>query len=311
MPLDSTGSQRIAVVGSGVVGTSTGAGFASRGHEVVFCDTSLDRVRLLRRQGFHAVDAESLWSLEHDVYLISVPSPTRDGEADLSYVESAAETVGRAIRGATHRPLVVVRSTVPPGTTEEIVLPAVERFSGCTAGEGFGLCMNPEFLRALSAEEDFLRPRVIVIGALDEGSDLQLRAIYASWQDVTMLSMDLRTAEMTKYVANLFNATKISFFNELEEMCRVLGVDARRAFAAATRGAEGLWNAEYGTRGLFPYSGACLPKDTVAFLGFARRLGLADDALMLEATIATNKRVGDRYEEAAGKSYDDEQATGL
>lgn len=304
------GSQRIAVVGSGVVGTATGAGLASRGHEVVFCDTSLDRVGVLRRQGHHAVDAESLWGLERDIYLISVPSPTRNGEVDLSYVTTAAETVGRAICGAAHRPLVVVRSTVPPGTTEEVVLPILERRSGLKAGHGFGLCMNPEFLRELSAEQDFMRPRVIVIGAVDEASDRHLRAMYASWRDVTTFSMDLRTAETTKYVANLFNATKISFFNELEEACAAIGADARAAFAAAARGAEGLWNPEYGTRGLFPYRGACLPKDTLGFLGFARRCGFVEDALMLQATIETNERIAQRYEQAS-PTWEDEQASGL
>jgi UDPglucose 6-dehydrogenase len=304
------GSLRVAVVGSGVVGTATGAGLASRGHEIIFCDTSLDRVGLLRRQGFHSVDAQSLWGLEHDVYLISVPSPTREGEVDLSFVVTAAETVGRAIAEKTHRPLVVVRSTVPPGTTEEVVRPIVEQFSGLTAGAEFGLCMNPEFLRAASAEEDFLRPRVIVIGALDEPSDRRLRALYASWHDVTTLSVNLRTAEMTKYVANLFNAAKISFFNELEEICAAIGVDARSAFNAAARGAEGLWNPEYGTRGLFPYGGACLPKDSVGFLGYARRSGLADELLMLGATIATNERIAHRYAQAVD-SREDEQVSGL
>src|SRR5207249_2890238 len=161
--------------------------------------------------------------------------------------------VGRAIRGHAGYPLVVVRSTVPPGTSEGLVLPAVERESGRRPGDGFGLCMNPEFLREVSAEADFLNPRVIVIGALDARSDRAMRRLYAPWPEVPVVSMSLRTAEATKYTANLFNATKISFFNELEQVFSTLGVDARAAFGAAARGAEGLWNPEYGTRGLFPY----------------------------------------------------------
>jgi UDPglucose 6-dehydrogenase len=155
-----------------------------------------------------------------------------------------------------------------------------------------------------------MRPRVIVIGALDEASDLHLRAMYASWRDVTVLSMDLRTAEMTKYVANLFNAAKISFFNELEEICEAIGANASAAFGAAARGAEGLWNPTYGTRGLSPYGGACLPKDTKGFLGFAKQIGLEKDLLMLQATIATNQRVAQRYERTP-RRWEDERASGL
>src|SRR5262249_24548286 len=147
-----------------------------------------------------------------------VPSPTVDGAIDLSAVEAAAVSIGGAIRAHSDWPLVVMRTTVPPGTTEERVLPTLERESGRIAGSGLGLCANPEFLRELTALEDFIDPRVIVIGALDEASDRALRRLYAQWRRVPIHSMDLRTAEATKYTANLFNATKISFFNELEQV---------------------------------------------------------------------------------------------
>ena len=105
--------------------------------------------------------------------------------------------------------------------------------------------------------------------------------------------MDLRSAELTKYTANLFNAAKISFFNELEQVCLVVGADPRAVFAAAVKGAEGLWNALYGTRGLAPYDGACLPKDTTGFLGWASERGLDDSLLVLRATIAANERLAE------------------
>ena len=284
-----TGNKTIAIVGSGVVGTTTGAGFLAKGYRVVFCDVSLERVALLRKRGFHAVDAAGLAHVHPNAYLISVPSPMhRDGGVDLSFVGSAAQAVGRAMLEHPGRPLVVVRSTVPPATTEDLVVPALAFSSGREAGRDFGVCMNPEFLRAESADEDFLRPRLIVIGALDHESDLALREIYAPWPGTPILSMSLRDAEATKYVANLFNASKISFFNEMHRVLLAVGADPDRAFAAAAIGAEGLWNPLYGTRGGRPFGGACLPKDTRGFLGFAQGRGMADLMPMLKATIRVN-----------------------
>jgi UDPglucose 6-dehydrogenase len=218
------------------------------------------------------------------------------GQADLSYVLAAATTVGRALASQpeTSRPLVVVRSTVPPGTTEGPVREALERASGREAGRDFGLCMNPEFLRAVSAERDFMEPRVIVIGALEEASDRALRGLYRAWPEVPIVSLDLRSAELAKYTSNLFNAAKISFFNELEEVALELGADPRGIFAAVAAGCEGMWNPEYGTRGLGPFGGACLPKDTAAFMGFASAAGLAGAMPMLRATLETNERIGRR-----------------
>jgi UDPglucose 6-dehydrogenase len=281
---------KIAIVGSGVVGTATGAGFRTNGHAVSFCDIAPDRLRLLRNRGFEAVEASRLGP-DFDAYLLSVPTPTRDGRVDLSYVVAAARTIGNAIRDHEGVPLVVVRSTVPPGTSETLVREAVEESSGRSAGEGFGLCMNPEFLRAVSAEQDFLEPRAIVIGAFDEASEHALRRLYEPWPEVPVYAMGLRTAEMAKYTCNLFNAAKISFFNELEQIALAIDADPRAAFAAAAAGTEGLWNPHYGTRGLAPYGGACLPKDTVGFLGFAADCGLDDEMPLLRATIEVNDRL--------------------
>lgn len=288
--------RRLVIVGAGVVGTATGLGFAEVGHDVAFCDTSAQRRALLRRRGLRVLAPSQLAAEHFDAYLISVPSPTVDGQVDLSCVLAAAETVGRALAGprAGRRPLVVVRSTVPPGTTEGPVREALERTSGKRSGTGFGLCMNPEFLREATADDDFLHPRVIVIGALDGPSERALRRIYQPWPEVPVVSLTLRAAELTKYVSNLFNAAKISFFNELEEVALALGADARAIFSAVAQGAEGMWNPVYGTRGLAPYGGACLPKDTEGFLGFAATEGFAEAMPMLQATIETNARVAAR-----------------
>ncbi len=160
----------LAIIGSGVVGAATGVGLAARGHGVVFCDVDPERVALLVGRGHDAVRASELPSLDAAAYLISVPTPTVAAGVDLSYIREATYTVGRAIGRVDGHPLVVVRSTVPPGTTEQVVIPGLEMSSGKQAGRDFGVCVNPEFLRAASAEEDFLDPRVIVIGALDDAS---------------------------------------------------------------------------------------------------------------------------------------------
>jgi UDPglucose 6-dehydrogenase len=294
----------VVIVGSGVVGTATGQGLQAKGHRVVFCDVAPERVALLRERGFNAIHADDLAGPEPDVYLISVPTPTIDGGVDRSYVRSASEAVGRAIEAHRGWPLVVVRSTVPPGTTEEMVIPVLESASFRHAGEDFGVCMNPEFLRAASALEDFENPKVIVIGALDGRSERALRGIYAQWPDVPVVATSLRTAEATKYVANLFNATKISFFNEMHRALLALGADPDVAFQATARAAEGLWNPTYGTHGGAPYAGVCLPKDTVGFLSFAEGLGIGDLLPILRAVVRTNEEMKAWAEEASPSAHE-------
>lgn len=281
----------LVVVGAGVVGTATGVGLLAKGYRVVFCDCSEHRIAALRAEGLEAVNEDRIAELDASAYLISVPTPTTKGRVDLSCVVSAAETVGRAISKHPKRPLVVLRSTVPPGTTEHVVIPALESSSGRAAGEGFGVCVNPEFLRQATAVDDFCNPRVIVIGALDDASDRRLRNIYAPWRRVSIVSTTLCTAEAIKYTANLFNATKITFFNEMKRVLHRLGADPHVAFAAVANGAEGMWNPLYGIRALGPFGGACLPKDTAAFLNHVEQLGLADLMPLLQATIQLNEEL--------------------
>jgi len=295
--MDRFGRQRrsmtVAIIGSGVVGTATGFGLQGVGHRVVFCDLDPERLAMLRSRGFMAMECGEL-PLEEpnvDAYLISVPTPTAEGRVDLTYLREAAAAVGCALSQHEGHPVVVVRSTVPPGTTEDVVIPVLEGRSGRTAGRDFGMCMNPEFLRARSAEADFKRPRVIVIGSLDAWSEQALRRVYAPWTDVTVVATDLRTAEATKYMANLFNAAKISFFNEMAGVLAALGADPTAAAGAVALGAEGMWNPAYGTRIGAPYGGACLPKDMLGFLGLLDERGLSELAPILFAVNETNDRV--------------------
>jgi UDPglucose 6-dehydrogenase len=287
----------VLIVGSGVVGTATGWGLAANGARVAFYDISEERSALLKANGLDVWSASDLMTRKPDHYLISVPTPTRGGHIDLDCVRSAATTIGRGISAREDWCCVVVRSTVPPGTTDEVVKPLLERHSGKVAGRDFGVAMNPEFLRAMSAADDFLYPRVIVIGALDSRSDAAVRALYAPWNDVPVRSMSIRDAEATKYTANLYNATKISFFNEMHRVLSRMGVNADTAFAAAAEGAEGLWNPRYGIRGGRPYGGVCLPKDTVAFAGYAGELG--EEMTLLKAAIAVNEAMDSGFSDQA------------
>jgi UDPglucose 6-dehydrogenase len=183
---------------------------------------------------------------------------------------------------------VVVRSTVPPTTTERCVTPILERASGKWAGVNFGVAMNPEFLREVSSESDFAQPWIIVLGTTDQRTTDILDALYMPF-GALIVHCTPTEAEMIKYVNNIYNAVKISYFNEVHTICQQLGIDSSLVSATVARSAEGMWNPLYGTRGGSPYGGACLPKDTAAFMGFVHEHGW--DHLLLEATVEVNRRL--------------------
>ena len=297
----------VVILGAGVVGVATGRGFAASGVDVSFYDTSTERCAQLRAEELPVWTEGDVAVRACDVYLISVPTPTRNGRIDLSAVKAASMLVGSALANSNDWRCVVVRSTVPPGTTEDIVLPLLEEYSGKKAGKDFGLAMNPEFLRAVSAEDDFVHPRVIVFGVIDRATSDFMRRLYASWTQVDTKSVTLREAEATKYVANVFNAAKISFFNEMHAVLEKMSIVSTTPFLVAALGAEGLWNPVYGTKGGQPFGGECLPKDAAAFAAVVRDLGV--DTPMLEATITTNVRLFGmdflgEYEANGGSGHD-------
>lgn len=168
--------------------------------------------------------------------------------------------------------LVVVKSTVLPGITEEIVIPLLERSSGLKPGFDFGVCVSPEFLRHRYALHDATNPKVIVIGANTSSAGDILADIYKDLS-CPIVRMSLKEAELQKYVHNLFNATKISFFNEMRQVSKELGLATQSIFEATILSSEGLWNPQYGTRDWGPFGGSCLPKDLEAFKGWADDLG--------------------------------------
>jgi UDPglucose 6-dehydrogenase len=289
--------KRIAIIGSRVVGTATGKGFSKLGHDVVFVDTDPQVVQRLRQEGLQAIDPSALAEVQPSVSMICVPTPNdRSGRQDLSFLESALASIGPLLAGGDYH-LVVVRCTVLPTVTENLVIPALESWSGGKAGRDFGVCMNPEFIREASAEDDFLSPWIVVIGELDGRSGDLLEELYSPLcqrNHTPIFHTDLRTAEMVQYAHNLFNAAKISFANEMWLVSKELGIDGNQVMGLVAQSAEGMWNPRYGIRGGFPYDGNCLPKDIGAFVNLAMDFGWPTP--LLEATIAVNQRMREAAE---------------
>jgi UDPglucose 6-dehydrogenase len=277
----------ITIVGAGVVGTATGKGFASHGHTVRFVDTDPARITDLRSQGYDAAPPDAIDWPAADFTMISVNTPTIGGRVDLTSVRTAFSTLARGLAGSGSPHVAVIRSTVPPGTTSTL-MPVLTELSGRELDERFGLAMNPEFLRQRSAGHDFMAPWLTLYGTHGRPEARRLHALYEPF-GAPIVETDTTTAETIKYAHNLYNATKISFFNEFHLVAERLGIDSQLIGSVVSRSAEGMWRAEYGTRGGRPYDGACLPKDTVGFLSFARGLGL--EMPLLAATVEVNEEM--------------------
>jgi UDPglucose 6-dehydrogenase len=299
---------RINIIGSGVVGSATGIGLAFHGHHVQFVDTSRARIAELQARGLCAAVPRDVDWAAADISMISVNTPTDDRGADLSAVRAAVRTLGQGLAGSADPHVVVIRSTVPPRTTRDVVQPLLEAASGRLVGPNLGLAMNPEFLRQRSADDDFRRPWLTVFGAMGEREASLLRSLYEPF-GAPIVATDVTTAEVIKYAHNLYNATKISFFNEFHLVCEELGVDSRTVGDVVSRSAEGMWRPQYGTHGGRPYNGACLPKDTRGFLSFVESLGI--QMPLLRATIAVNGLMeGLQHAEAHAAAEDADQGTG-
>jgi len=280
---------KLAIIGSGIVGQATGKGFIAKGHGVVFCDINPETLARLENQGYK-VCPPNLLEEEKGVkaFFLPVSTPTVDGKIQLDFLKSAVANLGEgALKKTNDYCIVVVRSTVPPNTIEGSLIPLLERYSGKKAGKDFGVCMNPEYLREDSNEEDFKNPWIIVIGELDAKSGETLEEIYGS-HNCPIVHISIKEAETQKYVHNLFNACKILFFNEMRMVCEAVNVDANKVFELVAKSAEGSWNQKYGIRNLGPYGGSCLPKDTTAFLAWAKD-ELEKSLPLLKAVIKVNE----------------------
>ncbi|MGD0170826.1 MAG: UDP-glucose/GDP-mannose dehydrogenase family protein [Halobacteriota archaeon] len=300
--------QRISIVGTGYVGLSTAVCFASRGYDVIASTRSEDKVHSInaKRAPFHepGLDEAVRTSIESghlraeisrseavrqtEVTFLTVGTPERaDGTIDLRYVISASEDIGRALKRKNAYHLVVVKSTVTPGTVRGPVKVALEEASGLVAGSDFGLCTNPEFLRQGSAIRDTLHPDRVIIGEYDTRSGQQLANLFEGFYDpaIPILTMSLESAEMVKYASNTFLAMKISYANEMARICEgVPGVDVSKVMAGV--GLDERINPRFLNAGA-GFGGSCLPKDTKALCKFAEEQGYS--APLLRATLAVNK----------------------
>lgn len=286
---------KLAVIGSGTVGQATGKGFIAKGHEVVFCDINPEVLFKLEKEGYTICPPNSL-EQETDVeaFFLAISTPTVDGRIHLNFLKSAVANLGgNVLKKRDKYCIIVVRSTVPPNTTRGLLIPLLEKYSGKKAGEHFGACMNPEYLREKSNEEDFKNPWLITIGELDTRSGEVLERIYGS-QNCPVIHLPLELAEMQKYVHNLLNACKISFFNEARRVCERSGINADQVFKVVAKSAEASWNPDYGIRDFGPFGGSCLPKDTTAFLAWVKD-ELGENLPLLKAVIKVNEITKEKY----------------
>lgn len=304
----------VAVIGTGYVGLVAGTCFAELGHRVVCIDNDQKKLAVLREGGIPIYEpgleemvprnvAQGRLSFSDDlatavkradVVFIAVGTPPgEDGSADLRYVVAVAEAVADAIEGFK---VIVNKSTVPIGTGDrlrEVITARTEH--------PFAIVSNPEFLREGVAVDDFMRPDRILIGASDERAIDVMRKLYRplTREGAKMLVMDVRSAEMTKYASNSMLATRISFMNEIANLCDILGADVdnvRRAMGADTRIGPSFLRAGVG------FGGSCFPKDVRAILQTAKDSGANLD--ILDAVMGANARQKVRLVEMVKEDFD-------
>ncbi len=292
---------KITVIGTGYVGIISAVGFAGLGHEVTCVDVDATKIEKVK-QGIPPIyeagleerlgavleakkleartDYASIASC--DLALISVGTPSNpDGSMDMRYVEACARSIGENLGDGFCS--VVVRSTVVPGTTQELVGKTIEKASSKKAGTGFGLAMVPEFLKEGTALEDFDAPDRIVMGCSDERTRQRLEELHRPFTCPKVFT-DIRTAEMTKYVSNSFLATKVSFANEMAGICERLGIDVDEVMRGV-----GL-DSRIGPKFLVAgpgFGGSCFPKDVKALISRAREAG--ERPRLLESVMEVNR----------------------
>lgn len=294
---------KISVIGTGYVGTVSAACFAELGHEVICVDVDRSKIdqinagvppiyeeglpELLKRHAGKRLSATQDYDfavMNSDVSFICVGTPSdAAGNIDLGIVKAASSSLGDSLRKKKDYHVIVVKSTVVPETTEKVVLPIIEERCGKRAGD-FGIAMNPEFLREGKAVHDFMHPDKIVVGSLDKKSGDTVASLY-SRLDCEVTRTNPRTAEMIKYVNNAFLATKISFANEIGNLCKQLGIDTYEVMSAVGKDfriGRHFLNAGAG------FGGSCFPKDVKALIGKAHDIGYEPE--LLKSVISVNER---------------------
>src|ERR687887_2687638 len=297
---------RVSVFGLGYVGTVSAASFAADGHQVTGVDVNPDKVAAVNagrspivEPGLDELLARTVsngrlratTSTEEaidasEVSLVCVGTPSRrNGSLDLTYLERVTAQVGAALRNKSTYHVVVVRSTVLPGTTNERLIPMLEQASGKTYGDGFGVSVNPEFLREGTALKDFRKPPLTLVGhnhAADAGGTI---ALYQAI-DAPLISTTIRVAEMMKYASNAWHALKVCFANEIGNLCKRLNVDSHEVMEIFCRD-EKLNLSSYYLKPGFAFGGSCLPKDVRALQYRAKEVDL--EMPVIESILESNR----------------------
>ncbi|HKE55919.1 MAG TPA: UDP-glucose/GDP-mannose dehydrogenase family protein [Pyrinomonadaceae bacterium] len=297
---------KLSVFGIGYVGCVSAACFAKAGHEVIGVDVNPTKVEILN-SGKSPIVEEGIAELigevvkagrlrattdsaeaiaNSDVSLVCVGTPSNpNGSLDLRYVKRVCEEIGAAIWTKQERHVVVIRSTMLPGTIETVVIPALESYSRKQAGRDFGVCINPEFLREGSSIRDFYAPPFTLIGADDEQTGSVVRSLYAEI-DAPVFVTALKTAEMVKYVCNCFHALKVSFANEVGNICKELSIDSHEVMNVFCQDTK-LNLSPYYLKPGFAFGGSCLPKDLRAINYKAKELDV--EVPVLSAILPSNR----------------------
>jgi GDP-mannose 6-dehydrogenase len=302
---------KISVFGVGYVGTVLAACMAEEGHEVVAVDVSLEKVRAInagetpisepevpgliekaviaKRLRATADAGEAIRSTDLSFVCVGTPS-LHNGNLDLRYVLQACEDIARAIALKSAYHMLVIRSTILPGAMRRYVIPMLREISGKTPGVDFGLAYHPEFLREGSAVQDFRAPAVAVIGALDQQTADAL-AQFNKGNGAEIHHVDMGTAEAIKYANNSWHALKVSFANEIGQICKASGIDGRKVMAVLCADRKLNLSPAYLKPG-FAFGGSCLPKDLRALRHHAKTLDV--QSFVLDATLAANQHQIDR-----------------
>jgi len=297
---------KISVLGLGYVGTVVAGCLARAGHEVIGIDTELRKVELVNAGKSPIIEKEigqiiaqqveagrlsastevTVAVQQSDLILVCVGTPSRsNGDIDLRHVRRVCEQIGAALRTHPGAPVVVVRSTLLPGTMRELVIPTLEASSGRQAGSDFGVCVNPEFLREGTAVHDYLNPPKTVIGELTRASGNLLASLYAGLP-APLIRTDIDTAEMVKYADNAWHAVKVGFANEIGNLCKAVQVDSHRVMEIFCQDTKLNLSAYYLRPG-FAFGGSCLPKDLRALLHKAKSLDVS--LPILSAVLPSNE----------------------
>ena len=301
---------KISVLGLGYVGAVSSACLAKEGHEVVGVDPQQSKVDLINHARSPIIEkdlgeiiAEQVSSgrlrattdvsdavRRTDLSLICVGTPSLgNGHIDLKYVRRVCEQIGQGLRE--HRGhTVVVRSTLLPGTMKGTVIPALEASSGLKAGRDFGLAINPEFLREGTAVHDYFHPPKTVIGEIDKGSGDVVAKLYGH-MPCPLIRTDYETAEMVKYADNTWHALKVTFANEIGNVCKALGIDSHKLMEIFCQDTK-LNLSPYYLKPGFAFGGSCLPKDVRALAYKAKLLDV--NVPVINAILPSNQEQVER-----------------